>query len=219
MYEILSKLQLRSAVTSLSGLVCVDPHHVGTLYTYLISKPEFATSDSRKALIRRIREALVKNISIQGVVKPISALFSIVEIEKPEDKDYSFSREGWQTGPENVERGNAWLSCIYKGNLDDAVRRFAAHRDFEFISRQITYGLYLSDHSILDGLSTELIVLSGIMIQNQALETAWHLRGTRRVGASQEDVELIQQCVELVAQFGRININKMPRVTDIEAEV
>ena len=40
-----------------------------------------------------------------------------------------------------------------------------------------------------------MVVLSGIMIQNLKDETAWHLRGTRRIGVSHEDVETIQQCV------------------------
>lgn len=33
------------------------------------------------------------------------------------------------------------------------------------------------------------------MIQNLKTETGWHLRGTRRIGVSFDDVELIQQCV------------------------
>jgi hypothetical protein len=65
----------------------------------------------------------------------------------------------------------------------------------DWTSKQITYGLYLSDHSILDDIETELTVLSGIMIQNLPRETAWHLRGTRRIGVSIEDVETLQQCV------------------------
>lgn len=64
-----------------------------------------------------------------------------------------------------------------------------------WISKVITYGLYLSDHSILNDVETELVVLSGIMIQNLRSETHWHLRGTRRVGVGMEDVEKIQQCV------------------------
>ena len=43
---------------------------------------------------------------------------------------------------------------------------FDSHRDFGWISREITYGLYLSDHRILDGNETELVVLSGIMAQD-----------------------------------------------------
>lgn len=64
-----------------------------------------------------------------------------------------------------------------------------------WISTDITYGLYLSDHTILDAIDTETVVLSGIMIQNLKKETGWHLRGMRRVGVSQEDVELVHQCV------------------------
>ena len=64
-----------------------------------------------------------------------------------------------------------------------------------WISANITYGLYLSDRQILDDIDTEMVVLSGIMIQNLKRETGWHLRGTRRVGVSHEDVEIIQQCV------------------------
>ena len=107
------------------------------------------------------------------------------------------TRENWQAGTENRERGEAWLTTIYKGDLSTATDQFAAHKDFDFISREITYGFYLSDHSILGPLETELVTLAGIMIQNLPLETAWHLRGTRRVGVSMEDVELVQRCVSL----------------------
>lgn len=69
------------------------------------------------------------------------------------------------------------------------------NEDLDWTSKQITYGLYLSDHSILNDVETELTVLSGIMIQNLPRETAWHLRGTRRIGVSKEDVETLQQCV------------------------
>lgn len=106
-----------------------------------------------------------------------------------------------------------------------------------WLSIEITYGLYLSDHTILDGVDTELVVLSGIMLQNLKTETGWHLRGTRRVGVSHEDVETIQQCVsftasrrfksltdeflqiEKVAAFCGLRLTKVPRVADIEHEV
>jgi hypothetical protein len=88
-----------------------------------------------------------------------------------------------------------------------------------WISTEITYGLYLSDHSILDGLSTELVVLAGIMIQNLKLATAWHLRGMQRLGVSMDVVELVQQCIEMVAAFTGVRLNKVPRIKDIEDEV
>ena len=66
-----------------------------------------------------------------------------------------------------------------------------------WISANITYGLYLSDRQVLDDIDTEMVVLSGIMIQNLKRETGWHLRGTRRVGVSFDDVETVQQCVQV----------------------
>jgi hypothetical protein len=79
-------------ICQLSALVGIEPEHAAHLYTYLIDKPEFSTPESRQSLICRLREVLVKNISVQGVCKPLESLFSIAKIERPEDRDYSFSR-------------------------------------------------------------------------------------------------------------------------------
>ncbi|CZR57335.1 uncharacterized protein PAC_07224 [Phialocephala subalpina] len=215
-----------------------EPEQVASLYTYLISKPEFTTSESRQQLVRRMREALVKCVSIVGVCKPLEAIFAIAKLEKPEDMDYSFSRyimscsttmiddkeltinrQNWESGAANHERGVGWFRTIYRdshANIEHALR---AHKDFFWLSEEITYGLYLSDHTILGPIETELVVLAGIMIQNLPLETAWHLRGARRVGMCSEDVEVIQQCIELVANFSKLSLYKVPRVADIEHEV
>jgi len=69
-----------------------QPEFAADLYLYLISKPAYATSDARQALMRRLREALMKLVSVVGVPKPLEAVFCIAEVEKDEDKDYSFSR-------------------------------------------------------------------------------------------------------------------------------
>lgn len=195
------------------------PHFAATLYEYLISKPEYSTPDQRKGLIRRLREALVKLVSVVGVPKPLEAIFSIADIEREEDKDYSCSREDWQADEANKKRGADWLSKIYRHNDAQTKDRMAAHKDFRWLSVEITYGLYLSDHTILDEIDTELVVLSGIMIQNLKTETGWHLRGTRRIGVSQDEVEVIQQCIEKVAAFCGLQLTRVPRVADIEHEV
>ena len=64
-----------------------------------------------------------------------------------------------------------------------------------WIGSEIVYGLLLSDHTILSDVDTELVVLTGIMIQNLKNETHWHLRGMRRLGVSLNDVEGIHKCV------------------------
>lgn len=64
-----------------------------------------------------------------------------------------------------------------------------------WISRNITYGLYLSDRTVLNDIETELVVLSGIMIQNLPRETRWHIRGSRRIGIEKADLEAVCECV------------------------
>ncbi|KAG9203825.1 hypothetical protein G6514_002443 [Epicoccum nigrum] len=172
-----------------------QPGFAPLLYKELIKRPENQTPEQRKALMRRIRETLFKLIVIIGVCKPLEAIFDIDAITRPEDKDYTFSREGWQCDEANAKRGWEWQSRLYQNNQGAIDNVLASQRDFDWTSKQITYGLYLSDHSILNDVETEITVLSGIMIQNLPRETAWHLRGTRRIGVSSEDTEALQQCV------------------------
>ena len=64
-----------------------------------------------------------------------------------------------------------------------------------WVTENIVYGLFLSDHTILDQVETEIVVLSGIMSQNLHAETSWHLRGMRRIGMTRDAVEKIHECV------------------------
>ncbi|KAF2125797.1 hypothetical protein P153DRAFT_369794 [Dothidotthia symphoricarpi CBS 119687] len=196
-----------------------QPNYAPLLYKELISRSGCQTPEQRQALMRRIRETLFKLIIIVGVCKPLEAIMSIEEITRKEDKDYSFSREGWQCDDANLQRGAAWLDRIYKHNMQNINDSLAAQRDFDWTTKNITYGLYLSDQSILNDVETEITVLSGIMIQNLPKETAWHLRGTRRIGVSVEDVEALQECIELVARFCGLRLHRVPKVADIESEV
>ncbi|OCK80492.1 hypothetical protein K432DRAFT_393012 [Lepidopterella palustris CBS 459.81] len=205
------------ALAALTG--AGKPELAPDLYLHLISQPSYSTSSSRQALTRRLRETLVKCVAIYGVCRPLEAIFAIDSVQREEDKDYSFSRENWQCDAANYERGTAWLGRIYTHNMAPIDEKFKAQKDFGWISRNITYGLYLSDHSILNDIETELVVLAGIMIQNLKNETAWHLRGSRRVGISNENVEKVHQCIELIADFAGVKLDKVPRVADVEHEV
>lgn len=68
------------------------PDLAADLYQHLISRPEHSTPEARKALVRQLREVLIKLVSVVGVPKPIDAVFAIAGVEREEDKDYSFSR-------------------------------------------------------------------------------------------------------------------------------
>jgi Carboxymuconolactone decarboxylase family len=83
----------------------------------------------------------------------------------------------------------------------------------------VIYGLFLSDHEILSAVETELVILSAIMCQGFRAPTIWHLRGLRRLGVSEEDVELVQKVVEAVAMWAGKSVEGWPRVTDVPDKI
>ena len=193
-----------------------DPELSGQLYQHLVTKPEFSTPAQRQELVRRLREALVKCVCIVGVCKPLEAIMAINEHEKEEDKDRSTTREGWQCDEANLKRGMDWLSKIYTHNAGSTLSLFDDHKDFAWISKNITYGLYLSDRQVLNDLETEIIVLASIMIQNLKKETHWHIRGIRRLGVPVEDVQIIWDSVHSIAEFLGLKLNRVPKVEDVD---
>lgn len=100
-------------------------------------------------------------------------------------------RENWRCDQESHERGTRWYRAIYTPDEKSTLGLFDSHRDFQWISKGIAYGLYLSDHQLLNDFETEIIVLTSIMIQNLRKETHWHIRGMRRIGVSKEDTQVL----------------------------
>ncbi|KAI8675979.1 hypothetical protein NCS57_00500800 [Fusarium keratoplasticum] len=196
-----------------------DPEASAALYLYLTRQEAYQTSESRQALVRRLREALVKTICLVGVCKPIEAILAIAKIEKPEDRDYSRTRQDWQADDANHERAVNWFKQLYTRNATDTLGLFDAHKDFSWISTEITYGLYLSDRQVLDDTDTQMVVLPAIMSQNLRLETHWHIRGTRRIGVSKEDTQVICDSVRAVSEFFGIKLNRVPTVDEVEPDV
>lgn len=196
-----------------------DPDLCADLYTHLIAKPEFSTPAQRQELVRRLREALIKSVSIVGVCKPLEAIMAINGREREEDKDRSTTREGWQCDEANLQRGRDWMGKLYTRDTGSTLDLFKDHRDFAWISENITYGLYLSDRQVLDDLDTEMVVLSSIMIQNLRKETHWHIRGTRRLGVSFEDTQKVWDSVQLVAGYLGLKLTRVPTVADVEGDI
>lgn len=195
-----------------------DPDLAAQLYVYLREKGEYPTPETRQGLMRRLREALVKSISLIGVCKPIEAVIAISEVENEEDKDYSTTRKEWQANDENHSKGTDYFEKMYNDSSKDRERSFDAHLDFAWISTEITLGLYLSDRQVLDDIDTEMVVLPAIMMQNLKNETHWNILGARRMGLSKEDVHVVWECVHMVAEHCGVKLNKVPCIDQVEAE-
>ena len=100
-----------------------EPELCADVYRHLVSLPRFSSPEQRQALIRQIREMLVKAISVVGVVKAMVAIMAINQHERPEDKDLSVTREGWQCDEQNLDRGMDW-----KGTSSSALSHVSQSR-------------------------------------------------------------------------------------------
>lgn len=100
--------------------------------------------------MRRLREALVKSVSVMGVCKPLEAVFALIPVTAQEDKDYSFNKEHWKSGSENIAQGQEFFKKIYyEQNKGQTTDKFAEHKDFgELIAASILPYTYKcrSDH-------------------------------------------------------------------------
>ncbi len=85
-----------------------------------------------------------------------------------------------------------------------------------WISVNVSYGLFLSDHRILTMQETELVVLPAIMTQNLRGPTYWHLRACLRVGIEAGEVEAVHKVIEAVAAHGgkTLDVQRVGDVTD-----
>ncbi|KAF2658911.1 hypothetical protein K491DRAFT_713158 [Lophiostoma macrostomum CBS 122681] len=111
--------------------------------------------------------------------------------------DLTCSRQDWIYDAASHQRGTAWPQKLYADDLKPTDQTFHSHRDFGWNSREINYGLYFSDDSILNGVESELVVLGEVMAQDLAKMVGWHLRAKMRVELSVEGCEKVQWGVEL----------------------
>lgn len=207
-------------LTALSTLATgPDPHLADQLYLYLTSQSAYSTADARRKLIRRLREALFKDIALIGLPKPTEALIAISRVEPEDEIEQSFTRQGWQCDESNHDRAMSWLRRIYANNLEALFDLFKRHRDWGFWVAEIAYGLHLSDRQVLDDVDTELVVLPAVMAQNLPRETYWHIRGTRRLGVFKEDVQMVCECVRDVARFCGVELDRIPSVDVVDSEL
>lgn len=136
-----------------------------------------------------------------------------------EDGECSFTREGWQCDDANHARGMDWLKSVYAHKTSSLIGLFEQHPDFGFWLADITYGLLLSDRQVLDNVDTEMVVSPALMGQDMPRMIYWHIRGTRRLGISKEDVQTAMECVHLVVEACGVTLMQVPSVDDVDGDL
>lgn len=115
-----------------------------------------------------------------------------------------------------ANRGTSFIQTLYAQDLEPIFATWGSHRpDFELLEKNIIYGLYLSDHSILSAVEAEAVILTAILCQGLWAPTIWHLRGLWRLGISRKDVDEMQKAVEQVAKWAGKEISGWARIEDV----
>ncbi|KAF2226978.1 hypothetical protein BDZ85DRAFT_191086, partial [Elsinoe ampelina] len=185
------------------------------LYTFLLDDTPLLAPESRKHFVRRLRETLIKCIILVGIPKVMLAFHSLAAVEREEDQDGGFTREGWTPDEANRERGEKVLDVIYQGFQHKAHAACGSHRDVEWISTNISYGLFLADHQVLNIMESELVILPAIMCQDLKAPTDWHLKGCLRVGFTRGEIDAVQKVIREIAEYADIRLKNVGTIWDI----
>lgn len=99
-------------------------------------------------------------------------------------------------------RGTSFIQKLYKQDLSPIFATWGSHQDdFEWLEKSIIYGLFLSDHTLLSELESEIVILTSIMCQGLRAPTIWHLRGLRRLGVDDGVIDEITDVIHMIARY------------------
>jgi hypothetical protein len=133
------------------------------------------------------------------------------------------------------QRGKNTINSIYGPLLPKIFAGFGAHKaDVAHMELAHVYGLYLSDHSVLTAIESEVVVLTAILCTGLRSPGLWHVRGLGRLlGARGPDAEnsvkdvirgvkmAAMTCVEFCGaeMEGRVRLSEWPNVGDVSREL
>ncbi|BDD58116.1 hypothetical protein MAP00_003422 [Monascus purpureus] len=198
-----------------------QPSALTSLYTYITEEDpghRGLSYEDERLLKARLGDLLMKEWTLVGIPTVVVAVTALAKAEKEvQERDMKVPEKRINIDNDFImERGTKFLQKLYKENLSPIFSTWGSYGpDFEWMEKAIIYGLFLSDHELLSPTETSLVTLSSIMCQGLAAPTIWHLRGLRRLGVSEADVELVQRAIEIVAKWAGRDVQGWPRVTDI----
>lgn len=208
-------------ITASALVACGKPDQLGVLSTYINGHLGPNTQSEKEKVSKQLRDVLMKEWTLVGIPLVVMAVASLAKAEEGLGFEESLSAK-WQDPPPSdvlTSRGTSFLQTIYAQDVAPIFATWGSHRpDFECLEKNVIYGLYLSDHSVLSAVEAEAVILTAIMCQGLRAPTIWHLRGFRRLGVSAKEVDDIQKGVEEVAKWAGKETNQWARIEDVTVD-
>jgi hypothetical protein len=118
----------------------------------------------------------------------------------------------------NREKGTDFLRKIYgPEKLETMFKPWSAN--FEWLTKDVVYGIFHADDRVFGTLETELILYTAIACQGLRTTVENHLGGLLRMGLSVEEIEGVTACAELVARWAGYNMSAWPNVREVAASL
>ncbi|MCJ1470078.1 hypothetical protein MMC07_008723 [Pseudocyphellaria aurata] len=207
-------------VTASALIACGKPDELSSFYVYATGPQSPLTENEKNNLSRTLQDVLAKAWTLVGIPLVVIAAATLAKVEKENPPEMSQRWVPPQLTPETTAMGSAFMQRLYKDNLDKIFSTLGSNSPLvQWIDEAIVYGLFLADHRILSDVEAELVALICIMCQGLRAPTMWHLRGTRRLGVSEDDVEAVQKAVEMLAAWAGRNTEGWARAGDVRDEV
>lgn len=223
-----------------------NPAALGDFYTYLTTHARdtrYTAPNNQPLLSLRLRDVLLKLVTLLGAPPVVVAVSALAKAEgkdreaverKAEGSVLSEKWEGYEMS-DIEKRGRKTIDSIYGPLLPEIFKGFGSHRaDVVHMEVVHVYGLYLSDHTVLNAIESEVVVLTAILCTGLKSPGLWHVRGLGRLlGArgpdAENEVKDVIRGVKMAAiaavEFcgvemeGRVKLVEWPNVGDVSREL
>ncbi|RMZ91130.1 hypothetical protein DV736_g1637, partial [Chaetothyriales sp. CBS 134916] len=173
------------------------PTHFASLYSHVVSTPQYSTPQSQTRLSQCLRDLLLKQVTLLGAPQVLTALIPFAKASTPPGTTVSSSAASSTISSQYLvtdtaaikSRGEAAINGIYGTLLSSIMSTFGTHSaDVKHMELFTVYGLYLADHALISPLETELVVFVTILSTGLRGPSLWHIRGLGRLlGARGKD--------------------------------
>ncbi|KAK5449794.1 hypothetical protein LTS15_008366 [Exophiala xenobiotica] len=187
----------------------------GDLYRYALERAEFDESYRRNLSIR-LREVIIKSWTLIGMPRAIAASYSLQGADQKDDEAGNIRRATLVNDPDlPLQRSQLWFKQAFQDLEQKIFSRFKYHSELEWTLKNIVYGYFLGDLSVLSPVENEFVVLASVLPSGGS-PVFTHMKVLRQLGVSTSDGDAFLDICKKVSQWARLDDSNWPSYNAIE---